>query len=512
MAGLSPQLMSLLTALISGEIAIISTPAARKAKRRSRWRSSSSPTRGGTKRVFSDDGNVRVVERPPKRRSCVAFASEEMAVWDMAEDRSEAPAPALPAVEDEEASLASSSAPLPQPAPLGGRRESSDANGSVATAAQTALPAFLEHLHAALEAAAAARAEMRRDAALRADAEALVESLRAEDDSNRAARFLATEIEMLLLPEKAAARAALLEDTPGGGGGGDGPAAGRESTCSSASQQGGHRRRESRLAWRHFEVLSSIVRRELKVLLNETILIKPGTGSVRYNFEDPAALFNRALTAIAEAGGPAWPQALQWTKAAAAPDASSSSSSANNDGKEEVVVASHEDAHDLISVASAHGFAMAVLSMASVAEKVEQGAFAGIEALAAMLKPSRAEDGDDIVVTSNAFDALLSLRDVAALSADLLAQEARVEVAALSAFTFLTKHPDPATNAPPPAADQAAAAAAAHPKSAARKRKRTPKRQRTVTEELEAAGVFLYPSIVDFAEDDADAEVLAFAF
>ena len=50
--------------------------------------------------------------------------------------------------------------------------------------------------------------------------------------------------------------------------------------------------RESRLEARHAEVLSSLVRRELKLVLNDAVAIVHGTGSVRFNFDDPAALLH----------------------------------------------------------------------------------------------------------------------------------------------------------------------------------------------------------------------------
>ncbi|KAH8046565.1 tRNA-Phe hydroxylase [Aureococcus anophagefferens] len=50
---------------------------------------------------------------------------------------------------------------------------------------------------------------------------------------------------------------------------------------------------ESELEGRHAEALSSLVRRELKSLLNEAVAIAHGTGSVRFNFDDPAALLHR---------------------------------------------------------------------------------------------------------------------------------------------------------------------------------------------------------------------------
>ena len=43
-------------------------------------------------------------------------------------------------------------------------------------------------------------------------------------------------------------------------------------------------RASSALEARHAEVLSSLVRRELKLLLNDAVAIVQGTGSVRFNF------------------------------------------------------------------------------------------------------------------------------------------------------------------------------------------------------------------------------------
>ena len=57
------------------------------------------------------------------------------------------------------------------------------------------------------------------------------------------------------------------------------------------------------------------MRRELKLLLNDAVAIVQGTGSVRFNFDDPAALLHRALRALEDGGGPAWARA--WALASA---------------------------------------------------------------------------------------------------------------------------------------------------------------------------------------------------
>ncbi|KAK7237867.1 hypothetical protein SO694_00022267 [Aureococcus anophagefferens] len=59
----------------------------------------------------------------------------------------------------------------------------------------------------------------------------------------------------------------------------------------------------------------SLVRRELKSLLNEAAAIVHGTGSVRFNFDDPAALLHRALRALHDGGGPAWATELRAARA-----------------------------------------------------------------------------------------------------------------------------------------------------------------------------------------------------
>ncbi|KAH8066732.1 tRNA-Phe hydroxylase [Aureococcus anophagefferens] len=140
---------------------------------------------------------------------------------------------------------------------------------------------LLEHLHEALSradavgalvAAGDARTRAASDPSLRASAPAA----RPGAGGARAAAFLRDEVALLL----------------GGGG-------------------------ESELEGRHAEALSSLVRRELKSLLNEAVAIVHGTGSVRFNFDDPAALLHRALRALHDGGGPAWATELRAARCAA---------------------------------------------------------------------------------------------------------------------------------------------------------------------------------------------------
>ena len=122
-------------------------------------------------------------------------------------------------------------------------------------------------------------------------------------------------------------------------------------------------RASSALEARHAEVLSSLVRRELKLLLNDAVAIVQGTGSVRFNFDDPAALLHRALRALEDGGGPAWARRR-------APQAT----------------ASEEEARDVLGLAAAHGFALSVLTQSSVRAKLAAGDFERLERLCARIR------------------------------------------------------------------------------------------------------------------------------
>ena len=122
-------------------------------------------------------------------------------------------------------------------------------------------------------------------------------------------------------------------------------------------------RASSALETRHAEVLSSLVRRELKLLLNDAVAIVQGTGSVRFNFDDPAALLHRALRALEDGGGPAWARRR-------APQAT----------------ASEEEARGVLGLAAAHGFALSVLTQSSVRAKLAAGDFERLERLCARIR------------------------------------------------------------------------------------------------------------------------------
>jgi hypothetical protein len=51
------------------------------------------------------------------------------------------------------------------------------------------------------------------------------------------------------------------------------------------------------------QVTTSLIRFELKHVLNRYVLLKPGTGNLLQNYEDPAALFHHALKVLGAAGG-----------------------------------------------------------------------------------------------------------------------------------------------------------------------------------------------------------------
>ena len=128
---------------------------------------------------------------------------------------------------------------------------------------------------------------------------------------------------------------------------------------------------ESELEGRHAEALSSLVRRELKSLLNETVAIVHGTGSVRFNFDDPAALLHRALRALHDGGGPAWATELRAARCAAGGPLAF-------DGEDE--------AKDVLSLAAAHGFALSVFTQSAVRAKLASGGFDRLEALAGRVR------------------------------------------------------------------------------------------------------------------------------
>ena len=105
------------------------------------------------------------------------------------------------------------------------------------------------------------------------------------------------------------------------------------------------------------------MRRELKLLLNDAVAIVQGTGSVRFNFDDPAALLHRALRALEDGGGPAWARRR-------APQAT----------------ASEEEARGVLGLAAAHGFALSVLTQSSVRAKLAAGDFERLERLCARIR------------------------------------------------------------------------------------------------------------------------------
>lgn len=182
---------------------------------------------------------------------------------------------------------------------------------------------LLTHLTAALESAREARASADSCAELLELARVLESAdLRAQLSANRqaAAAFLATELRELTR------------------GDGSGPLA-PNSICA------------SRVAVRHAELLSSVLRKELKRQLNDTIGIAPGTGSIKFNFDDPAALLHRALEVLHEHGGPS-----EWVDSPRLADPHSL-----------------EDAEDTIALASAHAFALSVLDNARVRDKKAAG-------------------------------------------------------------------------------------------------------------------------------------------
>ncbi|KAJ1453550.1 hypothetical protein M885DRAFT_618919 [Pelagophyceae sp. CCMP2097] len=396
------RVQKVLEALVLVYDAVVSAPASARVKDAAKSR--------GTKRYFGDNGD----DNRPAKRCRVTFASAELAAWDTSE-----------AVETPK------------------KRRTSEAFDSA--------PAQLENLHAALAEADVLRRELADgDAVTRAQVDELVDALKAEarkvapgDAAQRAATFLASEIVALV--------DAPVVDAPEPADGADGAAS---TPPSRRAARGSH------LAWRHAEVLSSVLRRQLKLLLNDAVTIQPGTGSVRFNFDDPAALLHRALAAIHERGGAEWPNNL-----------------VRGDGA--VTFADIESAHDVVARASAHGFALAVLGHPAVDEKSKAGDAAALESLAALVRFDEKQ---------TSLLALAELRDVRACAASLLEHAASAHAAAADAIAFIQDSAAPPAGAPP---------ASKRAKKRARKR-----REVDVAEVLAASGVFLYP---DIAADDAEA-------
>lgn len=190
---------------------------------------------------------------------------------------------------------------------------------------------LLEHLTSALAAGRAARGsrEARQEAARLASA---LESVEVSASHRSAAAFLALEVRAL---------------------------------CSG---------QPSTVASRHAEALSSVIRKELKKQVNRGVAIVPGTGSVRFNFDDPAALLHRALDILHEQGGPSWPQA----RGAEAGD---------------FTFDSRDDAEEVVGLASAHGFVLGVLRHPAVLRQRNQGSFDRLADLASLVSQTCGDDG-----------------------------------------------------------------------------------------------------------------------
>ncbi|KAH8068672.1 tRNA-Phe hydroxylase [Aureococcus anophagefferens] len=229
------------------------------------------------------------------------------------------------------------------------------------------------------------------------------------------------------------------------------------------------RRRRVRARGRHAEALSSLVRRELKSLLNEAVAIVHGTGSVRFNFDDPAALLHRALRALHDGGGPAWATELRAARCAAGGP---------------LAFEGEDEAKDVLSLAAAHGFALSVFTQSAVRAKLASGGFDRLEALA-----GRVRGADAPRRRTRSATAARGRRRRWRCGALLAARRGRASAAA--AIAHLTALRDAA----------AAAAAAAGSKKKRKKRKRD--KQKPLFDDLANSGVFLFPEIAAFpAEAD----------
>lgn len=139
---------------------------------------------------------------------------------------------------------------------------------------------------------------------------------------------------------------------------------------------------QSQLWTRHTEVLSSVLRKEMKRQLNETISIAPGTGSVRYNVDDPAALLHRALEILHTHGGPRW-----------------IGTRTQDPGTKKFAFSSYDDAEDVLGAASAHGFVLNVLNHDDVREKRENGDLDRLMTLAKLVR--RVCDHTDVLLDTS---------------------------------------------------------------------------------------------------------------
>uniref|UniRef100_A0A7S3K3H7 Uncharacterized protein n=1 Tax=Aureoumbra lagunensis TaxID=44058 RepID=A0A7S3K3H7_9STRA len=120
----------------------------------------------------------------------------------------------------------------------------------------------------------------------------------------------------------------------------------------------------SQILTRHTEILSSVLRKEMKRQLNETLIIATNTGNIRYNFDDPAALLHRALEILHDHGGPGWATTME-----------------QNPELNDI-----EHAHDLLNVSSAHEYVLNVVTHTAVRKRVADGRLDRLQGLAQLVR------------------------------------------------------------------------------------------------------------------------------